>query len=193
METILIKLSKRYLMQNKTYILDTNVYGELLIEEKSEELIKEIENDKSLYIYGVDIIEGELHDVPSDKKIKGDIFRSVVLSTYKSLIDEELILSPLAKYLANEYFKRYIGLRKSGRYYKIIKNKEIKYKEEDLKIDFEIIALASIKNIDIVISADKRTMLSKLATETYNIINKINGLKTPNLIDYFKFKRRYIK
>ena len=180
-------------MQNKTYILDTNVYGELLIEEKSEELIKEIENDKSLYIYGVDIIEGELHDVPSDKKIKGDIFRSVVLSTYKSLIDEELILSPLAKYLANEYFKRYIGLRKSGRYYKIIKNKEIKYKEEDLKIDFEIIALASIKNIDIVISADKRTMLSKLATETYNIINKINGLKTPNLIDYFKFKRRYIK
>ena len=47
---------------------------------------------------------------------------------------------------------------------------------DDLKIDFEIIAVASLKGVDVVVSADKRTMLSRLAAETYSIINKINGL-----------------
>ena len=177
----------------KTYILDTNVYGELLIESESSEIIRRIEKDKSLNIYGVDVIEHELYDVPSDKKIKGRIFKETVLSTYRSLIDEELILSPIAKYLASDYFKKYSELRKSGRYYKIIDGKELKYNERDLKIDFEIIAVASLKGVDIVVSADKRTMLSKLASETYDAVNKINGLKTPKLVDYFEFRKRYIK
>jgi len=180
-------------MIQKTYILDTNVYGELLIEKDSSEIIRRIDRDKSLFIYGVDVIEHELHDVPSNKKIKGKIFRDVVLSTYKSLIDEELILSPIADYLASEYFKKYVELRKSSKYYKIVKDNELTYNEEDLKIDFDIIAVASLKGVDIVVSADKRTMLSKLATETYNIVNKINSLNTPKLIDYFEFRKRYKK
>ena len=180
-------------MIQKTYILDTNVYGELLVEKKSFEAIRKIQRDKSLYIYGLDVIEHELHDVPSDKKIKGKVFRELVLSTYNSLIDEELILPPLAKYLALKYYEKYLELRKSGKYYKIVKAKEFKYNKSDLKIDFEIIAVASLKNVDIIVSADKRTMLSKLANETYDIINRLNDLKTPNLVDYFEFRKRYIK
>ena len=88
---------------------------------------------------------------------------------------------------------KYNELRKSGKYFKIIKDKELKYKEKDLKVDFEIIAVASLKQVDIVVSADKRTMLSKLAAETYDVVNKINGLKTPRLVDYFEFRKRYIK
>ncbi len=180
-------------MIQHTYILDTNVYGELLIEKDSSKIIKKIERDKTLYIYGIDIIEHELCDVPTDKKIKGDIFRNIALSAYRSLIDNELALSPVAKYLASRYHKKYVELRKSGKYYKIVKEKELKYNERDLKIDFEIIAVASLKGVDVVVSADKRTMLSKLATETYNIVNKLNGLRTPKLVDYFEFRKRYIK
>jgi len=179
-------------MIQKTYILDTNVYGEILIEKDSSKIIKKIERDKSLCIYGIDLIEHELHDVPTDKKIKGKIFRDIVLSTYKSLIDAELMFSPIAKYLASQYYKKYVELRKSGKYYKIVEDKELKYDEGDLKVDFEIIAVASLKRVDVVVSADKRTMLSKIATETYSIVNKLNGLRTPELVDYFKFRKRYI-
>lgn len=94
-------------MIQKTYILDTNVYGELLIEKESLEVIRKIERDKS--------------------------------------------------------------------------------------IDFDIIAVASLKSVDVVVSADKRTMLSQLSTETYDIINKINYLRTPKLVDYFEFRERYKK
>ena len=178
-------------MIQKIYILDTNVYVELLIEKGSLDIIRRIERDKSLLIYGVDVIEHELHDVPSDKKIKGKMFRDVLLATYNSLIDDEIPLSPLANYLASKYFGKYTELRKSGKYYKVVKDKELKYSERDLKIDFEVIAVASLKGVDIVVSADKRTMFSKLATETYSIVNKLNGLKTPNLVDYFEFRKRY--
>ena len=180
-------------MIQKTLILDTNVYGEIIIEKESSEIIVNMKKDDYIYIYGVDIIEHELHDVPSDMKIKGDIFRDAVLNLYKSLIKEEIHLPPLANYLASEYFKKYNELRKSGKYFKIIKDKELKYKEQDLKVDSEIIAVASLKQVDIVVCADKRTMLSKLAAETYDVVNKINGLKTPRLVDYFEFRKRYIK
>lgn len=180
-------------MIQKTYILDTNVYGELLIEKDSMKIIKKIQRDKTLYLYGITVIEHELQDVPTDKKIKGKIFKGFVLSVYKSLIDSEITSSPITNYLASQYYKKYVELRKSGRYYKVVKDKELKYNENDLKIDFEIIAIASLKGVDIVVSADNRTMLSRLATETYKIVNKINGLRTPKLIDYFEFRKRYIK
>ena len=197
-------------MIQRTYILDTNVYGELLIEKGSMKIIKKIQRDKTLYLYGITIIEHELQDVPTDKKIKGKIFKNFVLSVYKSLIDSEITSSPITNYLASEYYKKYVELRKSGKYYKVVKDKELKYDKKDLKVDFEIIAIASLKGVDIVVSADKtrknrrflvsqkslisvRTMLSRLATETYKIVNKINGLRTPKLIDYFEFRKRYIK
>lgn len=180
-------------MIQKTYILDTNVYGEILIEKESIKIINRIEKDRSLLIYGIDVIEQELYDVPTDKKIKGKIFRELVLLTYKSLIDEEITLPPLADYLASQYYKKYLELRKSGRYYKLTKVKEFKYNEDDLKIDFQIISVASLKGVDIVVSADKRTLLSNMASETYNIVNRINGLRTPKLVDYFEFRKRYLK
>lgn len=180
-------------MRQNTYILDTNVYGELLIEKKGVEIISRIDGDKTLRIYGIDIIEQELQDVPSDKKIKGAAFRELVLSVYRSLIDEEFLLSPLANYLSSEYYRKYAKLRKSGRYYFLAKAKEMQYNEADLRVDFGIIAVASLKVVDVVVTADKRTMLSRLATETYSAVNRVNGLKTPNLVDYFEFRRRYIK
>ena len=124
------------MQKNKTYILDTNVYGELLI-------------------------------------------------------DKNLKLFPLSEHLASEYYKKFNELRKSGRYYKSLKSKIKKYTKEDLKVDFQIIAIASIKNLDIVVSTDKRTMLSEIAEETYNKINKINSLRTPKLVKYSEFIVRY--
>ena len=179
-------------MAKKTYILDTNVYGKLLIEEKGEELIEEIKTDKRLYVYGVNIIEKELEDIPSDIKYRKGILKESIINIYESIIKKELKLVPLAKHLASEYYKEFDKLRKSGKYYKTLSAKVKKYDKEDLKADFEIIAIASIENIDIVVSTDKRTMLSEIAEKTYNKVNKINELRTPQLLNYSEFIGRYL-
>ncbi len=174
-------------MKKKTYILDTNVYGELLIEKSSKEIINKISIDKSLYIYGINIIEHELKSTPVGIKYQNQLLKEAILSIYKLLIDENLKLFPLAKHLAKEYYKEFCKLRGSGKYNKLLSQKIKKYTEEDLKVDFEIIAIASIKSIDIVVSTDKRTMLSEVAKETYDKINRVNNLRTPKLIKYSEF------
>ena len=111
-----------------------------------------------------------------------------MVELFESLSDEILTLTPLAKYLADDYFKKYKELAKSGKY----KLKQ-KYDEKSLKTDFQIIAIASISSVNIVVSSDKRTMLSQLASDVYAHINKINGLRTPELLEYKKFKEVYLK
>src|SRR3989344_3580330 len=120
-------------MIQKTYIFDTNVYGEILIEANSQEIIKNIENDRGIYLYGVDIIEKELERSLIDVKYKGKILQEAVLSIYNILVDEELKLFPVAVYLAAEYYKKFDQLRKSGKYYNLISPKVKKYTEGDLK------------------------------------------------------------
>jgi len=173
------------------YILDTNVYGELLIEPNSNVILKGLKEDKIVYVYGLDIIKNELKGSLVEIKLGGKIFRNAVISIYEIIIDEELKLFPVAQYLASDYYKEYNKLRKSGRYYKLIDSKTKKYSENDLKVDFQIIAMASLKNIDVVVSADRRTILSSLAENTYKKVNKLNGLKTPKLMKYSDFKKRY--
>ncbi|MBU2639613.1 MAG: hypothetical protein KKG75_02795 [Nanoarchaeota archaeon] len=177
--------------EKRTFILDTNVYGELLIEKNSEKIIENIRKDNKIYVYGLDIIERELEDTPIEVKYKNRILKKLVINIYELIIKEELKLIPLAKHLASEYYKKFDELRKSGKYYKILESKIKKYTEEDLIIDFQIIAIASLKNIDIVVSTDKRTILSEIAENTYNNINKLNDLRTPELVKYSEFKKRY--
>ena len=151
----------------KTYILDTNVYGELLIEKYGKEIIKKIIEDSRIYIYGLDIIENELENTPIELRYRNEILKKVVINIYESIIKEELKLVPIAKHLASEYYKKFDDLRKSGRYYNVLDQKIKKYTEEDLIVDFQIIAMASLKNIDIVVSADKRTILSRIQKEVF--------------------------
>ncbi len=176
-------------MIQNTYILDTNVYGEILVEENREELVQKIETTKAFLIYGIDAIEKELSETPNHVKYRGEATRKLLLTLYKSIIDETINVTPLAKHLAGKYFKKYKELAKSGKY-ELIKQK---YNEKSLKTDFQIIAIASISSVDIVVSSDKRTMLSQLAKDVYAHINKMNNLKTPELLEYKKFKEVYLK
>ncbi len=176
-------------MIQKTYILDTNVYGELLIEPNREELVQKIETTKTFFIYGVDVIENELSETPAHVEYRGKTTRELLLTLFKLLADEIINVTPLAKHLAEDYFKKYKKLAKSSKY-KITKQE---YDEKSLKTDFQIIAIASLKSADIVVSSDKRTMLSQLAKEVYAYINKINNLRTPELLEYKRFKEVYLK
>ena len=180
-------------MIQKTYILDTNIYGELLIDEDSKIIIRELKKDNSIYVYGLDVIGHELEDAPITIKFKGEFLRDAVLSIYKTIVNEELKLYPLADYIASEYYKKFTELRESVKYREVISPKIRKFTEKDLRVDLQIIAMASLKEIDVVVSTDKRTMLSGIAEETYNLVNKLNGLRSPRLLKYSDFKKRYVE
>jgi len=180
-------------MIQHTYILDTNVYGELLTESDREVLVQKISTNKTTIIYGVDVIELELKNAPKDVKYKGIFFRNALMELFESLVDEVMKVTPIARYLAVEYFKKYVQLKNSGKYYNLIKDKRKKYSEDDLKVDFQIIAVASLNSVDVVVSSDTRTMLSDLSKDVYEYVNKINGLRTPKLIEYEDFKENYLK
>jgi len=173
-------------MIQKTYIFDTNVYGELLIEPNREELVERIETTKTFFIYGIDVIEKELSQTPNHVTYRGEVTREVFLTIFKLLSDKIINIPPIAKYLAESYFNKYKELSKK---HKISK----KYNEKNLMVDFQIIAVASLNSVDIVVSSDKRTMLSDLSTKVYSQINRLNSLRTPELLEYKKFKEVYLK
>ena len=94
-------------MIQHTYILDTNVYGELLIEPNTDELVRKIRRNKSFFIYGVDVIELELSETPLHMKYKGKTTRKLLIELFESLSDEIITVNPLAKYLAEGYLKKH--------------------------------------------------------------------------------------
>ena len=89
----------------------------------SSKIINRVKEDKTTYVYGINIIEKELKEVPINIKFKGNMLREAVLTIYNSIIDEELKLFPIAKYLASDYFHKFDELRKSGKYQRLINPK----------------------------------------------------------------------
>lgn len=75
-------------MIQRTLILDTNVYGELLVETNGPEVVKGIKEDKAVYVYGLDIIEDELKASPATVKFKSGLLREAVLSIRRGMRNE---------------------------------------------------------------------------------------------------------
>lgn len=53
-----------------------------------------------------------------------------------------------------------------------------------IRVDFMIVACASIYGLDVVYSADNKTLLSKPALKSYSHINLKENFRTPNLLKY---------
>ena len=54
--------------------------------------------------------------------------------------------------------------------------------------DFLIVAAATINRLDIVYSEDSKTMMSAESLKSYELVNSIKKLKTPNFKKYEEFK-----
>ncbi len=163
--------------------MDTSFYGNLLAEPDRKQLIDKIKASKSIFIIGIDVIEEELYETPLHVTYRGEITQKLLLALFEFLVDENVKLPPVAAYLAEQYLEDYK---------KKAKKQKKRFAEKNLRIDFEIIALASLRSVNIVVSADKRTMLSDSAKKAYDAVNAKNGLRTPELVDYESFKQEYL-
>ena len=165
----------------KRIILDTNIYGFILKKDEPDR-IEALIAKTDIIIYGVRVIRKELRDAPkkstvydrSRKAVRN--LRSSLLALYDTIAKKEYDVSEKMENLAAEYFTAYKEFGGKGKW-------------EDLETDFVIVACASIHNLDIVVSEDKDTMLSKEAVKSYRLVNALRKCKAPEFISYSEFRR----
>ncbi len=163
----------------KRIMLDTNVY-EHMLRYFSEAELQSIFTQNSLVFYGNEIVRKELREISAALKIAVDrrlrSLRIVLLNLYDELNGEHVYsVTAEMELLAEKYFVAY---RMAG---------GIKPKEKVLD-DFIIVACASLKNLDVIVSEDAKTMLSKDALSAYKLVNGLDSKRTPDFISFEGFK-----
>ncbi len=153
-------------------IFDTNIYGLLLKEKDADELENKIITDKEFIVYGYRPIRQEIRDIPKVTKLSRKT-RILLLILYDKITRGHFLENSIKiTDLARKYYDCYRNL---GGIYGW---------DTSIRIDFMIVACASFNGLDIVYSADERTMLGKNALKAYKHINLKENLRTPNFLLY---------
>jgi len=160
-------------------IFDTNIYG-LLITEQNINIIKnKMLNDSDFIVYGFKPIRKELRDTPKNKKLGRLSKRNLLLCLYDELTKGRYLKDSIKiNRLALKYYNAYRKFRGIKRW-------------EDIKVDFTIIACASSYKLDVIVSDDNHTMLSKSARKAYKHIALKEGMWLPNFWKYSDLKTKY--
>ncbi|MBI2105639.1 hypothetical protein HYT56_02255 [Candidatus Woesearchaeota archaeon] len=160
-------------------IFDTSIFG-LLIKEKNIENIQiEIKEDTAFKVLGINAIRREIKNVEwSPTEIK-----SSILKLYEFLIEKEYAIDKKIEEFAEKYYN----------YYKESGGKKL-YKE--LRTDLLIVATATVKNVDILVSIDRETMsmsskYGEIFRKTYHHINVGEGFRDPNFWQYKDLKLKF--
>lgn len=124
-------------------------------------------------MHNFSLIRKELRGTPKDKTTETNKkLRIALLILYDRLVKGHVIKeTERIKKLSEEYFSEYKKLGGA-----------IGYKE--LSNDFKIVACASLNDMDIVYSEDKRSLCSERSIKTYNIVNLRKDKRTPSFIDF---------
>jgi len=158
----------------KKLLLDTNIYG-LMVADSERKDIHEQLHQGSLLIFGFDVVRKELRDTPKNISFQGKDLRIDLLSVYDDLVKKSYSINDQIIGLAENYFLAYRELGGS-----IAKTKILN--------DFLIVACATLKQMDIVVSDDAHSLLTENALRAYRLTNEIRKIKTPNFLTYLKFK-----
>ena len=162
----------------KRLLLDTNIYGLLAGDPEASFLIELCELKKEHFlVYGFSLIRKELRETSKKKTFLGRNLRVALLNLYDKITGNHiLIVEPhLLLGIAENYLTTYRLLGGN-------------FSKNELLKDFIIVACASKKGMDIVVSQDDATMLSDLALRAYTIVNTNLQLNNPKFLDYNEFK-----
>jgi predicted nucleic acid-binding protein len=158
-------------------LLDTNIFGLIVDDEERAEILEGLKSSKEILVYAPEIVRKELRatsgKTPEDKR-----FRIRLLNAFDIIVQDDRILRTTAKIqeLAEKYFFVYDALGgKSSR--------------KDIINDFIIVATASVNNLDILSSEDRKTMLESRAIKAYTLVNRVKCIKLPRIISYLEFKK----
>ena len=99
-----------------------------------------------------------------------------MLSLYDTLARKTYTIDRNTQNLAEKYFVAYRSLGGS-------------IGKEKIMNDFLIVASTALKNMDIVVSEDNKTMLNDFSIKSYNIVNKLEKRRMPGFIGFDDFKK----
>lgn len=151
-----------------TAILDSNIYGRLLVDEiYGVELIEKIKMDSNLLIHNFKLIRNELRGAPETLPVYDRLVVKRVVEETKPIKD-----------LAHQYFE----------IYKV--NNGVQGQKKIIS-DFKIVACATILGCDLVITEDQRTMLNPIAIKAYRYVNLKINKRTPTFYRYEDLKKKY--
>lgn len=161
--------------------MDTNIYGLLAKEPHIEKITEQIVHDPNFVIYGFPMVRKELRDIPKSERLGKLSARNLILSLYDKLtksryLYDSLEIQRLAMKFYNSY-RNFGGIRS--------------WQDTNIDVDFTIVACASIYKLDLVISDDSKTLLSKPALKSYRHICVKEALWQPNFWKYSDLKLRY--
>ncbi len=162
-------------------IFDTNIYGLLIKEQKVDIVRQKIVEDKDFVVYGFKPIRKELRDTPKHERLGKLKKRNLLLSLYDELtkgryLNDSIQINRLALKFYNAY-REFGGIRN--------------WKDTNIDVDFTIVACASLYKLDVVVSDDSKTLLSKPAMKSYRHIAVKEGVWHPNFWKYSDLKVRY--
>lgn len=155
-------------------LLDTNIYGLLVIDSERRTVHKKIHASPHFF-FGFDIIRKELRRTPKNLIFQDKNLRIDLLSLYDDVVKKTYPTDQEIELLAEDYWKAYHEI--GGR---IPRNEIIN--------DFLIVACATIKQLDIVVSEDKHSLLAEYPLQVYSLVNERQGLRTPQGISYQRLK-----
>jgi len=159
-------------------IFDTNIYGNLVREEKFLDIGNLVAKDSNFIVYGYPLVRKELRKV-SKKTKESRRTRILLLNLYDQIIGKHFLKHSLTIYnLAEKYYNYY---KKLGGF----------YNWRALKFDLMIVACASFYDLDIVFSSDNKTMFSKKAMKSYKHINLKENYPTPSFLNYQEIMDKY--
>src|SRR3989344_3837978 len=160
-------------------LFDTNIYGNLLEEPDFEEIERKIKDEKEFIVYGFPLIRKEIRNIPKDKA-GARRARILLLEMYDRITEDHFLKNSIQiTGLAKKYYDHYRNL---GGIYGW---------DTNIRIDFMIVACASFYGLDIVYSADNKTMLNKLSLKAYEHINMKENLRSPHFLKYEALLRKF--
>jgi len=163
----------------KRVIFDTNVYGNLIDEHDYPVLEHAILADDEFIVYGYSYIRKELRKIPKKTDLSKKA-RSMLLVLYDSITKGRVL----------EHMPKIENIAKS--YHLLYKQLGGTYSwDTSIKIDFLLVACASVNGLDLIYSADRKTMVSRPALKAYEQVNTQRKLSTPTFIDYKKLLEEF--
>ena len=153
-------------------IFDTNIYGDLALEGDWKELERIITTNKDFVVYGYAAIRKELRNIPKRTKDSRRA-RLLLLELYDTITCGHFLEHSLKiTQLARQYYDTY---RRNGGIYSW---------DSNIRIDFMIVACASIYGLDVVYSADNKTLMSKPALKAHKHVNIKERYRSPDFLKY---------
>ena len=160
----------------KRVIFDTNIYGLIAVDQDRINIVNAVLKS-NFVVYGTKLNRDELRAVPKKLILGRKNLRVDLLTLFDGMVGRHLYaITKEMEEIADNYYQAYVEFGGSK-------------SKEELVNDFIIIACASLHDLDLVISDDKKSMLSENALKSYKIVNSIIKKKTPDFIDYLKFKK----